>query len=148
MPHKPPQIDRACGTTVSSFTERGVNEAVRQLAASSGQHPAQAIVTVGGQVGSERAVNVALVDALRRPLVGSHLILVWVAATEGGAPGGTQTVQVIKGTLIREVEVGRLVLVETDVDAKATVEIGGTAGTRWAGVAVVGPVWGGLVALS
>lgn len=147
MSHLPPKIDQACPTIVPSFTEGGVNKVLRPLAFAAGQHPAQAFVVVGGQIGSTRTVNVALVDALQRPVVGSHLLLVWVATTEGGAAGGSQAFTVNKGVLVKELDAGKVALVMSDTDGKAAIEIDGAAGSRWVGVSVLGGVWGADAAL-
>lgn len=147
MTHLPPQISQACPTIVQSFTEGGINKAVLPLATAAGQHPARAVVVVGGQVGSTRTVNVALVDALQRPVIGSHLLLVWVATTEGGAAGGSQTLAVTKGVLVKELDAGKVAVVMSDTDGKAAIEMDGAAGSRWVGVSVLGGVWGADAAL-
>lgn len=63
---------------------------------------------------------------------GRRLVTLVVSTTTFGAPGGTQTLAVVTGTLIATLDSGKVLLIETDADglAEVTVEVTG-AGDRF-----------------
>lgn len=142
MAYGVPSIAKAYRSVLAAFTKVEVDGAVRALANVAGQLPARPIVTWGGQTGSERVANLRVVDANDTAATGTFLVLVWVSASEGGAPGGTQTLAVTKGVAVKEIETGLVLVLATDRDGAAQVEVSGAAGSRWIGASVIGGVWG------
>lgn len=145
MPYAPPRIPNAAPSTLSGTSQTQIETVLRPLAAASGQLPVQAVVrSWGGQVGQTRRAHIEVRSALQRNASGVFLAVVWVSSTPGGSPDGTQVLTVVDGTLVREMEAGRVLLVASDVAGKISIDVEGGAGDRWIGVSPIGGVWGGL----
>lgn len=102
----------------------------------------RATVKWGGQVGATRRANIEIRDSMEREVSGQFAALVWVSSTPGGAPDGSQVLTVAAGSLIRELESGRVLLVATNATAKVSIDVEGAAGSRWIGVVPVGGLFG------
>lgn len=142
MTYATPSIPKAYRSMLAAFTKNDVDAAVRALANAAGQLPVRASVTWGGQTGSERTANLQLVCTSDTAVTGAFLVLVWVSTTEGGAPGGTQTLTVTKGVAVKEIDAGRVLVLATDSDGTAQVVVDGAAASRWIGASVLGGVYG------
>jgi len=142
MTHTTPNLDRVCDGRLSSFDQSAVEGVLRNVSATCGQLPLQAIVSWGGQVGQVRRANIELRSALVRKVSGNFAALVWVSSTPGGAPDGTQVLTVATGTLVRELETGRSLIVQTDASGCVAIDVEGLAGDRWIGVVPLGGVFG------
>lgn len=84
------------------------------------------------EVGDSRTVTVTVSDRLQRAFTGQRwLCLVWISATDLGAPGGTQTVAVSAGTVIQTIAANQAYVILTDTNAQISlgVQVLG-AGTR------------------
>ena len=142
MPYQVPSIPKAYRSMLAAFTKNDVDAAVRALANAAGQLPVRASVTWGGQTGTERVANLQLVGTADTAVTGTFTVLVWVSSTEGGAPAGSQTLAVTKGVAVKEIDAGRVLILATDSDGTAQIEVDGAAGSRWIGAAVLGGVYG------
>lgn len=141
MTHTPPKVDRVCAASLTALSQTALEAVLRPLAAATGQ-PMRAVVTWGGQVGQSRRANIEIRDSMGREVSGQFAALVWVSSTPGGAPDGTQVLTVADGSLVRELESGRVLLVATNARAEIQIDVEGAAGSRWIGVVPLGGLYG------
>lgn len=112
-------------------------ELLQQLAVVLGQPALRVDVRVGLQSGGARAVTLSVLNGRGEPCGGVYELLVWISASEGGAPGGTQTVTVTGGTLAHSYSANQLVSILTASDGTATFTLTAAAGQSRAVHAVV-----------
>lgn len=74
-------------------------------------------------------VTDARASAAARNVTGKRFALVVVAATSGGAPGGTQTLTVTTGTLVASLDSNKVLLVESDSSGTIAVKVNASGAT-------------------
>lgn len=121
---------------------RDVRDQFRAVGRLLGIDRRRAIVTWGDESADARACRVRVVDRVDAPQAGRYLVLVWIATSEFGAPGGTQTFgSATAGTIVHTLTADKTVLVETGADGVASFPVTVTgAGTRYAQALCLGEI--------
>lgn len=102
---------------------------------------ADGAVSVGAEAANVRRFTLEVVNRLDRPRPGRWLVLVWLAETAYGAPGGTQTTSFNAGTVVEELAADQAWVVLTDADGAVELDVTvAGAATRHLHHLVLGPV--------
>ncbi len=129
--------------SVFSFTSDGLAKFASQVSALFDRPRASLRFSIGGEVTDARRVTMQVVgrsglnaapnqDYAENPTSNRFLIVFRVGTAEWGAPAGTQTLAVATGTLIKAHTADQLLLVETDANGVAAVDVTVSgAGTRY-----------------
>jgi len=100
---------------------------------------ADAGARASAEVSDERVVTITVRDRQGEAWPGRWLVAVWISATDGGAPGGTQTAAWDTGTVLATYAANQSWLVMTEADGTAQLSVTVTgAGTRYVHRAVLG----------
>lgn len=100
---------------------------------------ASARFTIGAQATLTRPIALQVINRRKYPISARFLLLVWLSTSDGGDPGGTQTVAFTSGTVLETITANQeyRVLTTTAGAAGFDLTLPGT-GTRYAEAIVLG----------
>lgn len=96
-------------------------------------------ISVGDEAANVRRFTIQVRNRARNPVAGVHLVRIWISASEHGAPGGTQTLSLVTGTLFQTIASNQAVEILTDSTGKLVLDVTVTgAATRHIEAVVIG----------
>lgn len=138
----------------AEFRSEDVLRSLRDIRDAVGTHPPFKIVAAGakgsasvpqflsGAGGAAIEVSLQVTNAKLRPCLGDFLVEVWIATTEAGAPGGTQTVGAPSvGSVRRTESANQAYVMRTGMDGRVVFEVTAATGTRWLLASIAGVVF-------
>jgi hypothetical protein len=124
----------------AAASSKRTGQVIQRISELFDEHRAQALISVGAEGGGNiRRFSIQVVDRLGEPYRFRWRVLVKVATTAGGDPGGTQAVTVATGALLQTIIANKLVMALSDADGLIEVDVAVVgAETRYVAVEVVG----------